>query len=343
MRENLHLRSLTRPLAALFLVVGLMMFTGVTAGVGTATAHADSLRTDRCASVSVIFSAYPGELSAVLAQAAPVHQTWSEDGVSMYRTAVGGHEVIAVMTGVGGANATRTARTVLGSLTCARHGVTVSRVLFSGTAGGAAPARIGDVAVPQTWSLGRAATPIPADPHLLSLARRAAGVRLAHATSQINPLSPCGCELPWLPEVDLHRTPTVIVNGRGLTSDPYQGNAVPCLPDGGQILGCRPCVFASSDTDDADAKRLRDLDPRVLATLLAPVDSGKGYLVSDQETAAVATAAHAHGLPFLGIRGISDGSGDPLHLPGFPFSYLAYQQLAAANAGTVAAAVISAT
>jgi hypothetical protein len=28
--------------------------------------------------------------------------------------------------------------------------------------------------------------------------------------------------------------------------------------------------------------------------------------------------ADAHGIPFLGVRGMSDGPGDPLHLPGLP-------------------------
>jgi len=52
----------------------------------------------------------------------------------------------------------------------------------------------------------------------------------------------------------------------------------------------------------------------------------------DQETAAAQQVADAHGIPFLGIRGMSDGPGDPLHLPGYPFTFFVYKQIAADNA-----------
>jgi nucleoside phosphorylase len=54
------------------------------------------------------------------------------------------------------------------------------------------------------------------------------------------------------------------------------------------------------------------------------------------ETAAVATVAARHHLPFLGFRAASDGNGDPLMLPGFPFQFFVYRQLAADNAAAVA-------
>ena len=50
--------------------------------------------------------------------------------------------------------------------------------------------------------------------------------------------------------------------------------------------------------------------------------------------------ADAHGVPFLGIRGISDGPGDPLHLPGFPFQFFYYKKVAADNAARVTAAFL---
>ncbi|ORW35306.1 hypothetical protein AWB90_20280 [Mycobacterium paraense] len=61
---------------------------------------------------------------------------------------------------------------------------------------------------------------------------------------------------------------------------------------------------------------------------------------TDNETAAVQVVAEAHGVPFLGIRGISDGAGDPLRLPGFPWQFFFYKQLAADNAARVAAAFL---
>jgi nucleoside phosphorylase len=60
----------------------------------------------------------------------------------------------------------------------------------------------------------------------------------------------------------------------------------------------------------------------------------------DEETAAVAEVAAQHGVPFLGIRAVSDGHGDPLHLPGFPSQFFVYRQLAANNAAAVTTAFI---
>ena len=36
----------------------------------------------------------------------------------------------------------------------------------------------------------------------------------------------------------------------------------------------------------------------------------------DEETASAASIARQYRVPFLGIRAVSDGQGDPLHLPG---------------------------
>ncbi len=60
----------------------------------------------------------------------------------------------------------------------------------------------------------------------------------------------------------------------------------------------------------------------------------------DQETAAAQQVADAHGIPFIGIRGMSDGPGDPLNLPGYPFTFFVYKQIAADNAAIVAEAFL---
>ncbi|MGV9826891.1 5'-methylthioadenosine/S-adenosylhomocysteine nucleosidase family protein [Gordonia sp. NPDC003429] len=295
-----------------------------------------------CQPVTVVLSAYPAELSAVLARSSGVRETWTHNNVSFYRTDIGGAPVIAAMTGVGITNATNTADTTGKVLTCAAHGVRVQRILFSGTAGGMPPAGIGDVTVPSTWFLGRAGRPLPADPALLAAARTVHPA-LMHATDTANPLSPCACDLPWTAPIDLHRQPRIVVGGRGLSSDPYRGYSFPCVPGGGAITGCRPCALADRTTDRADLDRLAATDARVLATLLDDVDPGTGYLTSDMETAAVAQMAARSHIPFLGLRGVSDGPDDPNRLPGFPVSFLVYQQLAATNAAAVAAAVITST
>jgi hypothetical protein len=46
-------------------------------------------------------------------------------------------------------------------------------------------------------------------------------------------------------------------------------------------------------------------------------------------------------VPFLGFRGMSDGPGDPLNLPGFPFQFFVYKQIAADNSATAVEAFLS--
>jgi nucleoside phosphorylase len=65
------------------------------------------------------------------------------------------------------------------------------------------------------------------------------------------------------------------------------------------------------------------------------------YDAVDMETAAALAVATAHGVPFLGIRGISDGPGDPFGLPGFPFQFFFYKQIAAENAARVVEAFMT--
>ena len=67
---------------------------------------------------------------------------------------------------------------------------------------------------------------------------------------------------------------------------------------------------------------------------LSSTTQNPAFDAQDMETAAAQTVADAHGVPFLGVRGISDGQGDPLHLPGFPVSFFYYKQLAAGNAAS---------
>jgi nucleoside phosphorylase len=56
----------------------------------------------------------------------------------------------------------------------------------------------------------------------------------------------------------------------------------------------------------------------------------------------VGTVVNAHGVPFIGFRGISDGTADPLMLPGFPSQFFVYTQLAANNSAKVLQAFVKA-
>jgi len=102
--------------------------------------------------------------------------------------------------------------------------------------------------------------------------------------------------------------PNVTVGGEGQSSDPFGGKPFKCLPGRGAVFGC---------------------DPEALAV------SAAEPIAVDEESAAVARVATAHGVPFVVVRGVSDGAGDPLGLPGFPSQFSAYYQLAADNAATV--------
>ena len=144
--------------------------------------------------------------------------------------------------------------------------------------------------------------------------------------------------------VHLDHTPKVVVGGDGASSDPFGGKAVPCLPGGGDIAGCAPCLLPSAAPQDAGAfaEHAPSLaDPSFFQALLQPPPAAtEGVDSSDEETAAVARIADEHRVPFLGIRAVSDGAGDPLHLPGFPAQFFVYRQLAGNNAAAVTIAFL---
>src|SRR5205823_1224446 len=100
---------------------------------------------------------------------------------------------------------------------------------------------------------------------------------------------------------------------------PFGGRAFPCTPGGGPIFGCE-ALLAGPLVPDA-------LPPDAM----------------DMETAAVARVAGDAGVPYVAFRGVSDGSGDPLGLPGFPAQFFAYYRLAAENAAAVTTAFLAAS
>jgi hypothetical protein len=151
----------------------------------------------------------------------------------------------------------------------------------------------------------------------------------------------CG-PLSWFPLVNLGREPALFVGGDGSSDDNNNGAAFPALPSLpliGDIFGPQP--FAAPDFSPLFtgnffqavipflARGLLTNLTGLLSPEIPPVDA------VDQETAAAQQVADAHGIPFLGIRGMSDGPGDPLHLPGYPFTFVVYKQIAADNAAIV--------
>ena len=172
--------------------------------------------------------------------------------------------------------------------------------------------------------------------HVVALART-----VHPELTQDVPVGDAACLCPGVDAptpVHLWHAPKVRVGGDGTTSDPFGGKAAPCVPGGGDIAGCRPCVLSGVGQDAVEFARSKPAFPQ----FASPGETTKTYAAQDEETAAVAKVLQRRHIPFLGIRGVSDGLGDPLHLPGFPAQFLVYRQLAADNAAAVTLAVLTA-
>ncbi|OQZ90588.1 hypothetical protein BST11_12510 [Mycobacterium alsense] len=273
-----------------------------------------------------MLSAFPAEADAVLSHTAldpsPVVVA---DRRHFYLGTIGGKKVIVAMTGIGLVNATQTAETAFARFTCPSP-VSIGAVVFSGLAGGGARVNIADVAVPARWTTDGGATFHPVDPGMLAAAQ-ALSVDLESVVRLI----------------DLKRAPRLVVGGDGFSTDNNNGRAFPCIPNGGDVFGCQPCsapdrsLFYTGNFFQAAGPWLKNA---LISNLSIASTANPAFDATDNETAAVQAVADAHGTPFLGIRSISDGAGDPLGLPGFPFEFFFYKQIAADNAARVTAAFL---
>ncbi len=275
---------------------------------------------------TLILTAFPAEADAVLARATldedPVVVV---DGRHYYLGVLGGTNVLVAMTGIGMANATDTTEAALtGALSA-----TITAVVFTGVSGGFGRTRIGDVAVPRRWTPDRGDTWYAVDLDMLEAAREL-DVQLK-STGRLT-------------LIDLHREPELHVGGDGFSDDNNNGAAFPSIPFGGAVFGPQP-LRAPDFSPLFTGNFFRAVGPFVVRGIIGnitglftaanpPVDA------VDQETAAAHRVADAHGVPFLGIRGMSDGPGDPLRLPGFPFTFFVYKRIAADNAAIVTEAFL---
>jgi len=307
-------------------------------GGGVAAAEPAPAVTLACEQRTLVLSAFPAEADAVLS-----HTTLDPNPVVVvdrrhyYLGTMSGKKVIVAMTGIGLVNATNTTETAFARFTCA-SGIAIGAVLFSGVAGGGARPKIGDVVIPARWTLDNGTTFHPVDPGMLATAQT-----LSVALENINTLGNPTCLCKNAPIVRLNnlgRMPQLIVGGDGTSSDNNNGQAMPCIPNGGDVFGCQPCsapdrsLFYTGNFFQAAGPWLKN----ALISNINIVAQNPAFDATDNETAAVQAVADAQGVPFLGIRGISDGQGDPLHLPGFPVSFFYYKQIAADNSARAAAA-----
>jgi nucleoside phosphorylase len=330
-------RRLPRSVGAL-LVIGL-----VAAALFGAQSRAEAkpkAKAAKCVPRLLVLSAFPAEIGHLL-DATNVQRTVDVDGHQFFVGTLAGNNVVLALTGIGPANADKTTRTAFDTFTCAKQ-PGLSGVVFSGVAG---VKRIGDVAVPTRWTPDSRKTWIAADPAMLNVARTTAPV----STPKLERTNPLGDPACLCTSTDLVKTitlayqPNVTVGGDGQTSDPFAGRALPCVPNGGDIFGCEPCKAQKRTAEDAQ-RFVPGILPFIpgffFDYMQQPPATDTSYAAQDEETATVGAVATSHGVPFIGFRGGSDGAGDPLMLPGFPFQFFFYKQIAADNAATVTAAFL---
>ena len=259
-----------------------------------------------------VLSAFPAELVPLLERATLEETVEVSDRV--FRLArLSGVPVVLGLTGIGMVNAARTTRLVLDRFD-------VTGIVVSGVAG--TPRRIGDVDVPVAWALKEGGKKWTADPSWLELAQQlAAPGALRLERCAIVPGAD-GDE-----RVCLAHAPGLAVGGVGRSGDDFGGKAFPCDPNGDDVSGC------DVPLEGADARS--PYDPRTMQAIETEWDG-----VVDMETAAIAREAATRGLPYIAFRAGSDGSGDPLGLPGFPAQFYAYYRLAARNAAAATSAFL---
>ncbi|MBE1552746.1 nucleoside phosphorylase [Mycobacterium sp. OAS707] len=293
---------------------------------------------------TLILSAFPAETDAILARTTlDPNPSVVVGGHHFYLGTLGGKKVIVAMTGIGMVNATQTTEIALDHFT-GESGISIGAVVFSGVAGGSGRTEIGDVAVPARWTSDDGQTWHAVDPGMLATAS-ALDVDLLSRDSIGDPN--CYCGLFAGPQIDLKREPDLVVGGDGSSDDNNNGTAFPALPSipfVGDIFGAQPCaapdfsLLFTGNFFQAIVPFLAFGLVSNLTGLLSPATPAVDAV--DQETAAAQQVADAHGIPFLGIRGMSDGPGDPLNLPGYPFTFAVYKQIAADNAAIVAEAFL---
>lgn len=260
-----------------------------------------------------VLSAFPAELAPLVEQAA-VEETMEIDGRTFRLGMLGGTRVVLALTGIGLINAETTTRTVLDRFD-------VTGVVVSAVAG--SYRRIGDVAVPEKWTLLDGGNYAP-DPEWLARAEEIAASGSAVLERCTVPPNSTTGELVCV----LHQ-PMIFVGGVGLSSDPFDGKPLACVPGGDDVFGCDVTpdgsVAAGALHSSAATEQTNGSEP---------------LAAEDMETAAIAREATARGLPFIAFRAVSDGAGDPLDLPGFPAQFFTYYRLAAHNAAAATVAFL---
>jgi nucleoside phosphorylase len=295
---------------------------------------------DPCAPRLLILSAFPGEIDLLL-QATDVTDVVEVDGRSFFAGTLAGNDVVMGLSGIGLANAERTTRSAFDVFACDDE-TTISGVVFSGVSGGRT--NIGDVSVPTRWTIDDQ-TWFDVDPTMFAAAQAAAPNAVLTDHVPIGDLACVGLDPALVRTVRMPNQPVITFGGDGKSADPFNGRSFPCIPFGGDVFGCNPCR-SPAGPEAPDVQRFIEdaipfIDPEFFTSYFeSPPPATTEYHAEDMETAAVALVATEHAIPFIAFRSLSDGLGDPLHLPGFPVQFFVYRQIAADNAAAVTIAFL---
>jgi nucleoside phosphorylase len=299
---------------------------------------------DPCLPRLLVLSAFPGEIDMLLQEtsyAGPGQGVVELDGRRFFVGELRGNQVVLALSGIGLINAELTTTNAFAHFSCDGD-IAITGVVFSGVSGGVIT--IGGVAVPERWTLDDA-TFYDVDPAMYATAMAAApSVNLERRVPLGDPAC-VGIDPRAVKTIQMPQKPTIAFGGVGKSADPFGGRRWPCIPLGGDVFGCEPCRappvapdvvrFVEGESHFADPDFF-------LGYFENPTPSTTEYDAEDMETAAVAKVATANGIPFIAFRALSDGDGDPLHLPGFPAQFFFYKQLAADNAAMVTLAFLEA-
>jgi len=251
-----------------------------------------------------VLSAFPAEL-VPLVDAAEIETTVEVEGRQYHLGRLEGVRVVLGMLGIGEVNAQTTTEAVIANFE-------VAGLVVTGVAG--SHHRIGDVVLATEWVEPDRARVFRANPALLALARRAPGKLPAPLEKCTVPPRTVGATLVCMPH-----DPVVVFGGRGQTDG--GDAALACLPGDHDVFGCEL--------------------PRPTAAVAAAAPAEASPDLQDQETAAAARIAIRRRVPFVAVRAVSDGAGDPLGDREFPIQFFDYYRLAARNAALVTRAVVA--
>jgi adenosylhomocysteine nucleosidase len=243
---------------------------------------------------TAVISAFPPELTA-LAQAAQDKQTYEAGGVAFTTGMLEGKPVVLFLSGVSMVNAAMTTQLALDRFN-------VSRIVFSGIAGGVDPALdVGDVVVADQWgqyletAMARETapgvfTPPPGEP----LALKPFGMMYPRQVTVTRQAGQPERRL-WFPTDQ-----AMLEVARGVAQDVTLQRCIAdrCLVKAPKVVVGGNGVSGPSFVDNAD---LRIWAHEVFQAR-----------VLDMESAAVAQVAYVNGTPFIAFRSLSDlAGGDP--------------------------------